>query len=247
MLKTRRLVLYGLLGLALAALCTGCSRKEGAAYPLSATLRAVQVGDYYEYVIRGTAIQPGMDPEEAVAVAGTTRVSVSDGGFTASNDPILRFEYTTTLELRDQLVETRFALHYVQTRNPRDLLLIAYEDESGDVTPITPPMYAVPGQWNVGYSRSYTNPFVYSFTVIGHDVVKTPRGRFTAWRCIVRSQVRPNDPLENAVRTVWYAPQTGMPVASQLSTTLRIGEETWTVSLQQQLSFTTVPIPETNL
>lgn len=238
---------YLVSGVVLTAMLSGCSRKDGAAFPLSATLRAVQIGDYYEYAIRGSAIQPGMDPEEALPVSGTARVSVSDGGFTPDNDPILRFEYITTLRMGDQLIETRFALHYVQSRNPRDLVLIAYENEAGTVQPVDPPITAVPGQWNIGYSRAYQAPFVYSFTIIGHDVVKTPRGKFTVWRCLVRSQVRPNDPIENAVRTVWYAPQIGMPVASQLTTTIKINDSTWTVSLQQQLSFTTVPIPETNL
>lgn len=225
---------------------SGCSGDNGVARPLSATLRAVQIGDYYEYTIRGSASHPEVEPEDAPRVSGTLRVSVSDGGFTPNNDPILRFEYITTLQLGEELLENRFALHYVQGRNPRDLFLIAYENEQGNIAPFSP-FIAVPGQWGVGYSRSYTDPFVYSFTIVGQDVVQTPRGKFTAWRCTVRSQVRPNDPLENAIRTVWYAPEIGMPVAVQLQTALEVGERTWTVSLNQQLSFTTVPIPETNL
>ncbi|MCX7993104.1 MAG: DUF3108 domain-containing protein [Fimbriimonadales bacterium] len=225
---------------------SGCSGDDGVARPVSATLRAIQVGDYYEYTLRGTASRPGVDPEDAPPVSGSVRVSVSDGGFTPNDDPILRFEYITTLRLGDAIRESRFALHYVQGRNPRDLYLIAYEDEDGAVAPFTP-FIAVPGQWNTGYSRSNTDPFVYSFTVTGRDVVQTPLGKFTAWRCTVRSQVRPNDPLENAIRTVWYAPELGMPVMVQLVTTVSDGESAWTVSLTQQLSFTTVPIPETNL
>lgn len=225
---------------------SGCSGDNGVARPLSTTLRAVQIGDYYEYTIRGSASRPDVEPEDAPPISGTVRVSVSDGGFTPNNDPILRIEYITTLRLGDELQESRFALHCVQGRNPRDLFLIAYEDEQGNITSFAP-IIAVPGLWRIGYSRSYTDPFVYSFTVIGQDVVQTPRGKFTAWRCTVRSQVRPDDPIENAIRTVWYAPEIGMPVAVQLHTTLDAGGETWTISLRQQLSFTTVPIPETNL
>jgi len=226
---------------------SGCSGGDnGVARPISATLRAIQVGDYYEYTIRGVASKPGLDPEDAPPVSGSVRVSVSDGGFTPNNDPILRFEYLTILRLGDEVRESRFALHYIQGRNPRDLFMIAYEDENGTITPFTP-FIAVPGQWSVGYSRSNSDPFVYSFSVIGQDVVQTPRGKFTAWRCAVRSQVRPDDPIENAIRTVWYAPDVGMPVQIQLTTTLPSEEGNWTVSLTQQLSFTTVPIPETNL
>ncbi|MCS7209929.1 MAG: hypothetical protein NZ874_10210 [Fimbriimonadales bacterium] len=239
-------VIGGLTTLSVVLSLVGCSKSESPVRPISATTRAVQVGDYYEYTIRGTAIKPGMDIEDALSVTGVVRVSVSDGGFTPNDDPILRFEYLTTLRMGEQLLESRFALHYVQGRNPRDLFLIAYEDESGALTSFAP-IVAVPGLWNVGYSRSYTEPFVYSFAVVGQDVVRTPQGRFAAWRCLVRSQVRANDPLENAVRTVWYAPQLGMPVVAQLTTTLSVGEDNWTVSITQQLSFTTVPIPETNL
>lgn len=225
---------------------SSCSGDNGVARPLSSTLRAIQVGDYYEYTIRGAASRPGVDPEDAPPVSGSVRVSVSDGGFTDDNDPILRFEYITTLRLGDTIRETRFALHYVQGRNPRDLYLVAYENEDGEIAAFTP-FIAVPGQWNTGYSRSNTDPFVYSFTVTGQDIVQTPLGKFTAWRCTVRSQVRPDDPLENAVRTVWYAPQLGMPAVIQLTTTVSDGQNAWTVSLTQQMSFTTVPIPETNL
>lgn len=241
---TRSACAVGVLGAVV--VLSGCSRDNGVARPLSATLRAVQVGDYYEYTIRGRATRPDVEPEDEPPVSGTVRVSVSDGGFTSGNESILRFEYITTLRIGTELLESRFALHYLQGRNPRDLLLIAYEDEQGTITPVAS-IIAVPGLWSVGYSRSYTDPFVYSFTIIGQDVVRTPRAKFTAWRCSVRSQVRPNDPLENAIRTVWYAPEIGMPVAVQLTTTVDVGEQTWTVSLQQQLSFTTVPIPETNL
>ncbi|GIV06350.1 MAG: hypothetical protein KatS3mg016_1925 [Fimbriimonadales bacterium] len=244
----KRILIVGIVGvLGTVVVLSGCSSDNGVARPLSTTLRAVQVGDYYEYTIRGSATHPDVEPEDAPPVSGTVRVSVSNSELRILNEPILRFEYITTLRIGTELRESRFALHYLQGRNPRDLLLIAYEDTQGQIQPITPQIIAVPGLWSAGYSRSYSEPFVYSFIITGQDVVNTPLGKFTTWRCYVRSQVPMDDPIENAVRTVWYAPEIGMPVAVQLTTTIVVGQQTWTVSLHQQLSFTTVPIPDTNL
>lgn len=240
-------VIGGTLAVALTLSMAGCRREEQPARPLSSTLRAIQVGDYYEYTLRGTATKPNLDPEDAVNVSGTTRVSVSEAGFTDAGDRILRIEYLTTLRFEERLLEYRYALRYIQTRNPRDLVLIAYEDETGDVSPITPPIVALPGQWYAGYSRAYNVPFVYSFIIIRSEPIQVPLGKFTAWRCQVRSQLREDDPIESATRTVWYAPELGVPVAVQLHTSIRVGSDEWILSLQQLLRFTTVPIPETSL
>ncbi len=225
---------------------SGCSGSNGSR-PISTTLRAFQVGDYYEYTIRGTATRPEVEPEDAPQVSGTVRVSVSDADFDSSGNPILRFEYITQIRLGEQVEEKRHALLYVQRRDQRDLILTAYEDEQGQPQLLIPDIVALPGYWNLGYVRTYTTPFVYSFAVVGQDWVQTPRGRFRAWRCSSRAGVPPNEPLENALRTVWYAPEIGMPVAAQFQTTLDFGDATWTIFVDQRLSFTTVPIPETNL
>lgn len=224
---------------------SGCSGNDNAgARPISNTLRLLQPGDYYEYTIRGRASRPDVEPEDEPYVSGQVRVRISNA--LVSGEPTLRIEYLTTLRLGDIPYESRYALHCVQERNPRDLRLVAYEDETGEITPISP-FTLVPGLWSVGYSQSYDGDFVYSLTTIGQDVVRTPLGKFTAWRCIVRSELRPEDPFANAIRTIWYAPQVGVPVVEQFQTTFPTEEGVWNLSITQQLTFTTVPIPDTNL
>jgi hypothetical protein len=232
-------------------------KSERALLPTTDTLRAIQVGDFYEYTLRGSALAPEMEPEDALPVSGTLQVSVSEGVVVIENAPVrtLRFNYQLTLRLGDANVfQDRYALHYVQRRNPRDLILVAHEDAQGGIEVVDEDveLIAVPGAWFVGYSQSYNTqigarPLVFNCTVIGREVVQVPRGKFNAWKVTLSNTLRPNDPIVSAPQTIWYVPNLGMPILYTLNTPIEVDGKTYAMQLRILLTGTTVPVPESNL
>ena len=239
------------------AIALSACKSDSELLPTTNTLRAIQVGDFYRYTLHGSALAPEMEPEDALPVSGTLQVSVSEGVVVIENAPVrtLRFNYQLTLRLGDANVfQDRYALHYVQRRNPRDLILVAHENALGRIEVVDEDveLIAVPGAWFVGYSQSYNTqigarPLVFNFTVIGREVVQVPRGKFNAWKVTLSNTLRPNDPIVSAPQTIWYVPNLGMPILYTLNTPIEVDGKTYAMQLRILLTGTTVPVPESNL
>jgi hypothetical protein len=56
--------LLGAIG-GLAVALSAC-KSDSELLPTTNTLRAIQVGDFYEYTLRGSALAPEMEPEDAL-------------------------------------------------------------------------------------------------------------------------------------------------------------------------------------